>query len=107
MRWRAIRNAARRLGNDVAAVDVDLGAQSLEAHQVQIDGSRADGATARHGDARDTHARHQRTQYQRRRTHCLHDFVFRLRIAQVPARYRRPMMRSPMSQFDLSAHGGK
>ena len=39
--------AARCLGDHVAAVDVDLGAELLQRHQVQVDRARADGAAAR------------------------------------------------------------
>ena len=69
--------ALGRLGHDVAAVDVDLGAQRLEAHQVQVDGPRADGATAGHGHARLAAARQQGAQHPEARAHAAHHLVGR------------------------------
>ena len=51
---------ARCLGDHVAAVDVDGGAERLEARQVQIDRARADGAAARQRHVRSAVARDQR-----------------------------------------------
>jgi hypothetical protein len=52
MHRRADEAALGRLGDDIAFVDVDFGAQFLEAEEEEIDGTRADGAAARQRDAR-------------------------------------------------------
>ena len=49
-----------RARNDVAAIDLDLGAERRERHDQEIDGTRSDRAAARHGHLGLTHARHQR-----------------------------------------------
>ena len=67
--------AARRPGHHVAAVDVDLGAERLEPHQVQVDRPGADGTAARHGDARLSAARQQRAQHPEARAHAAHQLV--------------------------------
>ena len=74
---RAPLQALRRLGDDVAAVDVDLGAQRLQRHQVQVDRPRADGAAARQRDARLAAARQQRAQHPEARAHAADQLVGR------------------------------
>ena len=69
--------ALGRLGDHVAAVDVDLGAQRLHAHQVQVDGPRADGAAAGHGNARLAAARQQRPEHPEARPHAAHQLIGR------------------------------
>ena len=66
-----------RLGHHVAAVDLDLGAQRLEPHQVQVDRARADGAAAGHGHARLPAARQQRAQHPEARAHAVDHLVGR------------------------------
>ena len=65
------------LGHHVAAVDVDLGAQRLEPHQMQVDRTRADGAAAGHGHARLPAARQQRAQHPEARAHAVDHLVGR------------------------------
>src|SRR5690606_30951571 len=51
----------RRLGNDITLLDVDLGAELLEAIEEKIHRPRADGAAAGEGDARLVRTGEQRT----------------------------------------------
>ena len=83
---RAPVQALGRLGHDVAAVDLDLGAQRLEAHQVQVDRPRADGAAAGQGDARLPAARQQRAQHPEARAHAVDHLVGRRGVDDVARR---------------------
>jgi len=63
------------MGDDIAVLDQDLGAQFLERLEMQIDRPRADRATTGQGDARFAAARDQRTQHQHRGAHLAHQIV--------------------------------
>ena len=69
--------SARRLGHHIAAVDVDVGAEPLHRHQVQIDRPRADGAAARQRHLRLAHPRQQRRDHPEARAHLRHQIVGR------------------------------
>ena len=73
--------AAGRLGVDVAAFDLDRGAERLEHFDMQIDRPRADGAAARHGDARRPKRRQQRAEHQDACAHPPHNVIRCLRVA--------------------------
>ena len=70
----------RRARNDIAAVDLDLGAKPLDRHDQQIDRPRTDGAAARHRNARVSHARDQRGDHPKARPHLRHEIVGRGRV---------------------------
>ncbi len=72
---RALELAA--LGVDEAAFERDLGAHRFQAHQVQIDRSRADRAAAGQRHVGFAASCHQRAEYQNRGTHRAHQFVRR------------------------------
>ena len=76
----------RRLGDDIAALELDLGAQRLERHQVQIDGPRADGAAAGQRHLRLAAAGEQRRQHPEARPHARHHLVGRGGVDDVRAR---------------------
>jgi hypothetical protein len=68
---------ARGLRVDIALAQVELGAQLLEPHQVQVHRARADGASPGQRDLGPAHARQQRSQNQHRGAHLAHDLVVR------------------------------
>ena len=63
--------------DDVAAVDIDFGAEPVDRHDEKIDRPRADGAAARHRHPRFAHARDQRRQHPEARTHFRDQFIGR------------------------------
>ena len=65
------------LRHDVAAVDLDLGAELLHRHDEQIDRPRADGAAARHRHPRLAHAREQRRHHPEAGAHLRDELVGR------------------------------
>ena len=68
---------ARRPGDDIAAFELDLGAERLERLQMQIDGPRADGAAAGQRHLRPAAARYQRRKHPEARPHARHHLVWR------------------------------
>ena len=74
---------ARRLGDDVAALDVELRAERLEPHQEEVDRPRADGAAAGQRHARLVHAREQRPDHPEARAHARDELVGRGRVDDV------------------------
>ena len=71
----AAPEAFRRLRDDVAAFDVDLGAEPLDRHDQKVDRAGADGAAAGHGDTRFAHARDQRCDDPKTRPHLGNEIV--------------------------------
>ena len=69
--------AARRARDDIAAFELDLGAERLERLQMQIDGPRADGAAAGQRHLRPAAARDQRRKHPEARPHARHHLVRR------------------------------
>ena len=69
-----------RLGDDVAGLDRDLGAELLQRHQQKIDRAGADRAAAGQRHARFAHARDQRRDDPEAGAHARHEFVGRGRI---------------------------
>ena len=67
----------RRPGDDIAAFELDLGAERLERGQMQIDGPRADGAAAGQRHLRLAAAGEQRRQHPEARPHARHHLVRR------------------------------
>ena len=61
--------------DDVAAIGLDIGAQTLERHDQQIDRPRADRAAARHGHSRFPHARHQWRDDPKARAHAGNELI--------------------------------
>ena len=107
------------IGDDVAVLDVDLGAHRLQALDVLVDRPRADRAAARQRDPRLAEARQQRTEHQDRRAHRLDQLVRRLgqrdsaRVERAPRRRRSalrsartPMLRSSFSVVSTSCSRG-
>jgi hypothetical protein len=76
----AAGEALWRLGDDIAGLDRDLGAEPFERHQQEVDGSRPDGAAARQGHARLAHAREQRRDHPEARSHARDEFIGRGRV---------------------------
>lgn len=79
----ANKAAVPGLGDDIAGVDVDIGAQRLQAFEEQIDRARADGATARQRHFRFAHAGQQRADHPERGAHLRHQLVRRRRVDDV------------------------
>ena len=71
------RQAARRPGDDIAALELDLRAERLERLQMQINGPRADGAAAGQRHLRLAAARDQRRQHPEARPHARDHLVWR------------------------------
>ena len=69
------RETLRRLGDGVACIDLDLGAELLKRHQQQVDRPGADRAAARQRDARRAHAGQQRGDHPEARAHLRHHFI--------------------------------
>jgi hypothetical protein len=92
--------AARRFGDDIAAVDVDLGAELLQSHQVQVDRARADGAAARQRNARAAAAGEQRAQHPEAGTHAADQLVGRGGVDDVA---RRQVERLPHVRRGIGA----
>ena len=69
--------AFRRLGDDVAGLDVDLGAERLQRLDEEIDRPRADGAAAGERHLRLAHARQQRADHPEARAHARDELVGR------------------------------
>ena len=63
--------------DDIAAFDLDLGAERFQRHDQQIDRPRADGAAARQRDLGLAHARQQRRQHPEARAHLGDEFIGR------------------------------
>ena len=75
-----------RLGHHVAGLDLDLGAETLEGHDQEIDRTRADGAAARHRDARLAHAGEQRRDHPEAGPHRRDELVGRAGVDDAPRR---------------------
>ncbi len=71
----AADQSLRRLGKDIAVMQLDLGTQLSQALEVQIDRARADGAAARQRDLGLAATRHERSQHQHRRAHLAYEIV--------------------------------
>ena len=67
----------RRAGHDIAAVDVDFGAELFDRHDQEIDRPRADGAAAGHRHPRFPHAGDERRQHPEARPHFRDQFIGR------------------------------
>ena len=67
--------AARRLGDHIAAIDGDLGAELLQRHDQQIDRPGADGAAAGQRDLGLMHPRQQRRDHPEARAHPRHQLI--------------------------------
>ena len=77
--------AGRGAGVDVAGFQPDLGAERLQALEVQVDRPGADGAAAGEGDASLAGAGQERAQHQDRGPHLGDDVVGRLGVGDVAA----------------------
>ena len=77
---------ARRAGDHIAAVDLDLGAELLQRHDQEIDRPRADGAAARQRHPGLAHAGQQRRRSPKTRPHFRDEFVGRGGIDDVSRR---------------------
>ena len=66
-----------RLGDRIAAVDVDLRAELLKRHQQEIDRPGADRAAARQRHARRAHSRDERRDHPEAGAHLRHQFIRR------------------------------
>jgi hypothetical protein len=64
-------------GDDVSAIDLDLGAEIFERHDQKIDRARTDGAAAGHRHLRLAHARDQRRDHPEARAHARDQFIGR------------------------------
>jgi hypothetical protein len=73
-------------GDDVAAVDLDLGAEAFERHDQEIDRPGADGAAARQRDLGLMHPRQQRRDHPEAGAHLRHQFVGRCGVDDVGRR---------------------
>ncbi len=82
----AAQGAALGLGEHVAGLDLDLGAELLEAHQMQVDGTRADGAAAGQRHLGLAAAGEQRTEHPEAGPHAADHFIGRHRIDDVARR---------------------
>ena len=71
------------LGDDIAALDVDLGAERLQALDEQVDRARADGAAAGQRHLGLAHAGEQRPDHPEARPHLRHQLVGRGRVDDV------------------------
>ncbi len=71
----AAQASARRLGDDIAGVDLDRGPEALHRHQQEIDRTRADGAAAGQRHPRLAAARQQRRQNPETRAHARHQLI--------------------------------
>ena len=82
----AAQIAALGLGEDVAGFDLDLGAELLQAHQMQIDRARADGAAAGQRNLRLSAAGKQRAEHPEAGAHAADHLVGRHGIDDVARR---------------------
>ena len=74
------------LGEHVAGLDLDLGAELLETHQMQVDGTRADGAAAGQRNLGLAAAGEQRAEHPEAGPHAADHFIGRHRIDDVARR---------------------
>ncbi len=82
----AAQGAALGLGENVAGFDLDLGAELLQAHQMQIDGTRADGAAAGQRHLGLAAAGEQRTEHPEAGPHAADHFIGRHGVDDVARR---------------------
>ena len=75
--------ALRRLGVDIAGLDLDFGAELFQRHQQEIDRPRADGAAAGQRHPRLAHARQQRRDDPEARAHLRDQLIGRHRVDDV------------------------
>src|SRR5579883_1949694 len=98
---------AQALGRslDVAVVLGDFGPQSLQAFDVEIDGTGPDGTASGQGYAGTAATGNQRAEHERRGPHGFHQFVGGLRGCQVGGLDRSAVMGAPVAEFHLRSHG--
>ena len=94
-----------RLGHHIAFIDLDFGAQRLEAKKEHVDRTRADGAAARQRDARLVAPRQQRSDHPEAGTHPRHQFIGRRGVDDIGGMKGHALAYAPVFAAPAAMHG--